>query len=111
MPSGQTWVYFSLEDETGMAQVTVTPDVYERVGHHIFGEPALIVEGAAEPRGVVMTLRARKTECGEREGNGTKSTITVSRETITTVTTLAMSVDSARGLATRRRRVEATPTR
>src|SRR5262249_33229597 len=49
-PSGKVFVFFTLEDETGLAQMTVTPEIYERAGPDIFGSTALIVTGLAEQR-------------------------------------------------------------
>jgi len=43
--SGRTVVFFSLEDETGLLNVTVFPSVYEKYGHLIFSSPLLVVEG------------------------------------------------------------------
>jgi len=57
-PSGQPWVSFTLENESGMAQVTISPDVYERLGPLIYGCAALVVSGTAERRGVGVILRA-----------------------------------------------------
>ncbi len=60
-PSGQVFVFFTLEVETGLAQVTVTPDIYERVGPDIWSRAALVVTGRAEARGAGLILRARQT--------------------------------------------------
>ncbi len=62
MISGEVFVFFTLEDETGMAQVTVTPDVYEQTGQDIFGQIILAVRGVAERRGVGLILRATGTQ-------------------------------------------------
>jgi error-prone DNA polymerase len=62
MPSGQVVVFLTLEDETGLAQVTVTPDRYETCGADIFGQPAIIVRGIATQQGAGMVLRAEATE-------------------------------------------------
>jgi error-prone DNA polymerase len=62
MPSGETFVFLSLEDETGMAQVTVTPDVYQQQGAAIFGHAAARVTGIAERRGAGNILRAEGME-------------------------------------------------
>lgn len=56
--SGQVFVFLTLEDETGMAQVTVVPDVYARCGAAIFGHALLAVTGVVEARGVGKILRA-----------------------------------------------------
>ncbi len=57
-PSGQVFVFFALEDETGMVQVTVDPVVYERAGAALFGHAFLAVSGTVEARGVGKILRA-----------------------------------------------------
>jgi len=43
--SGQTVVFVTLEDESGLIEVTVFPRVYERYGQVIFDSNALVVEG------------------------------------------------------------------
>jgi error-prone DNA polymerase len=49
--SGKTVVFFSLEDETGLLNVTVFPDIYEKFGHLIFANPLLIIKGNKDKRG------------------------------------------------------------
>lgn len=49
--SGQTVVFFSLEDETGLLNVTVFPRQYERYGHLLFRMPLLFIEGYKDKRG------------------------------------------------------------
>lgn len=58
-PSGQVWVFFTLEDETGLAHVTVSPDVYEETGPALFGSVALVVCGRAQKRGTGILLFAQ----------------------------------------------------
>lgn len=60
-PSGQVVVFFTLEDETGLAQVTMMPDVYERCGADVFGQAAIVVSGIAEQRGTGIILMAQQT--------------------------------------------------
>jgi error-prone DNA polymerase len=62
MPSGQMVVFLTLEDETGLAQVTVTPERYETCGADIFGQPAIVVRGIATQQGAGIVLRAEATE-------------------------------------------------
>ncbi len=57
-PSGQVFVFLTLEDETGLAQVTVPPDAYQRCGAALFGHALLAVVGLVERRGAGMVLRA-----------------------------------------------------
>jgi DNA polymerase III alpha subunit len=54
------FVFFSLEDESGMVQVTVTPDVYETAGAAIFRHPFLMVVGEVKQTGIGKTLRANQ---------------------------------------------------
>ncbi|HHW10705.1 MAG TPA: DNA polymerase III subunit alpha [Firmicutes bacterium] len=56
--SGRTTVFFSLEDEYGLVDVTVFEDVYQRYGRTIFSSPALKVAGHLERRGKRATLTA-----------------------------------------------------
>lgn len=49
--SGKVVVFLSLEDETGLADVTVFEDVYQKYGNLIYSRPALIVEGVVDRRG------------------------------------------------------------
>ncbi len=61
-PSGQTFVFLTLEDESGMAQVTVTPDVYEHTGAALFHNAFLLIVGSIEQRGTGKILRAISAE-------------------------------------------------
>ncbi|HHW14553.1 MAG TPA: DNA polymerase III subunit alpha, partial [Firmicutes bacterium] len=56
--SGRLVVFFSLEDEHGLVDVTVFEDVYQRCGKVIFTEPLLIVEGKVERRGNARSVIA-----------------------------------------------------
>jgi error-prone DNA polymerase len=57
--SGKTVVFFSLEDETGLLNVTVFPSIYERFGPLIFSEPLLMVEGRKDRRGANSLVAER----------------------------------------------------
>jgi len=50
--SGRTIVFFSLEDEFGLTDITMFEDVYLRFGQHVFGtvDPLLLVEGKVDRR-------------------------------------------------------------
>ena len=48
--SGRTVVFFTLEDETGMMDITVFESVYQRHGKPIFTQPVVTVTGRAERR-------------------------------------------------------------
>jgi error-prone DNA polymerase len=49
--SGRTVVFFTLEDETGLLDVTVFESVYQRCGKAIFTQPIVTVTGRLERRG------------------------------------------------------------
>ena len=60
--SGRTVAFFSLEDETGILDVTVFEDVYRRDGQMLFsGTPGpLLVQGHVERRGAVVSVTAAR---------------------------------------------------
>ena len=60
-PTAGGTVFFTLEDETGLAQVIVSPKVYEQAGSDIYGQSSLVVCGRAEKRGDGMNLVAQST--------------------------------------------------
>ena len=51
VPSGEIVVFLTLEDESGMAQVTVPPEVYQACGHALVTEPLLEISGTVARRG------------------------------------------------------------
>lgn len=63
--SGKVVVFFSLEDETGMINVTVFPDIYEKYGHVIFRNPLLIIDGKLSPRGDRSLIAERIEACSK----------------------------------------------
>ncbi len=52
--------FVSLEDETGIANLVVMPDVYERFRPLVRGAPFLIARGRVERNGKVVNLRVRE---------------------------------------------------
>ena len=54
--SGQVVIFVTLEDETGLAEVTVFSRVYERYGPIIFGGPALLAHGRLQKKGRYGTV-------------------------------------------------------
>jgi error-prone DNA polymerase len=56
--SGKTIVFFTLEDETGLLDVTMFPDVYDIYGRVIFAEPLVVVRGRVESRDGALGLIA-----------------------------------------------------
>ena len=59
--SGRTVVFLTLEDETGIIDVTVFENVYRRFGHLLFSCPALIVAGTLK-EGAGLGIIARRVE-------------------------------------------------
>ncbi|NUO18963.1 DNA polymerase III subunit alpha [bacterium] len=49
--SGKRVIFFSLEDESGLLNVTVFPDVQEKFGHLIPGQSMLVITGRKDKRG------------------------------------------------------------
>ncbi|MEO0323649.1 MAG: error-prone DNA polymerase, partial [Myxococcota bacterium] len=54
------FVFLSLEDETGMANVVVRPDLFEREADVITKNPVLLIEGVLEVRQGVVNVIARR---------------------------------------------------
>ena len=72
--SGRTVVFISLEDETGIADMTVFENVYQTYGSAIFTSAALLVEGTVTERGGGISIIARrikqlKLKCGRGQGS------------------------------------------
>lgn len=58
--SGRIVVFLSLEDETGLTDVTVFEDVYQKYGAAIFSSAALLVEGIVCIRGGGVSITASR---------------------------------------------------
>lgn len=56
--SGKPVVFFTLEDECGLIDITVFGDVYQRDGRAIFTQPALAVAGRLARRGCGISITA-----------------------------------------------------
>jgi error-prone DNA polymerase len=61
------FVFLSLEDETGIANVIITPDVFDANKRTIVGEPYLIVEGALQNQDGAVSVKADRID-GLRTG-------------------------------------------
>ena len=59
--SGRTVVFLTLEDETGLIDVTVFEDVYMRWGTDLFVKPLLLF-GRVEHRDGAVSVTARRLE-------------------------------------------------
>jgi error-prone DNA polymerase len=55
--TAQGIVFVSLEDETGIANLVVMPDVYERFRPVVRGSPFLVARGRVERNGLVVNVR------------------------------------------------------
>src|SRR5207253_5614245 len=54
------FVFVSLEDETGVSNAIVTPDLFERVRLLITEEPFLVIEGTVQNSENVVLIKARE---------------------------------------------------
>jgi len=54
------FVFVSLEDETGVSNAIVTPDLFERMRLLITEEPFLIIEGVVQNTDNVVLIKAEK---------------------------------------------------
>jgi error-prone DNA polymerase len=52
------FVFLSLEDETGIANVIVTPGLFARFRRTLVTEPFLLVEGITQQQDNVISIRA-----------------------------------------------------
>ena len=62
--TGRTIVFLSLEDEAGLAEVTIFEGTYQRYGHLLFADrcPPLAVEGKLERRDKAVSVIARRVD-------------------------------------------------
>jgi len=58
--NGKSMVFLTMEDELDMFEVTLFPDVYQRVGEHIFHKPILDIEGVVQTDQGGLTVVADK---------------------------------------------------
>jgi error-prone DNA polymerase len=54
------FVFLTLEDETGIANVIVRPDLFDRARLSIVGEPFLVIEGVLQQQDGVTSVRAER---------------------------------------------------
>ena len=52
------FVFLTLEDETGIANVIVRPDLFDRERRTVVGQPFLLVDGVLQHQDGVMSVRA-----------------------------------------------------
>jgi error-prone DNA polymerase len=56
------FVFLSLEDETGIANVIVTPPIFARHRLALVSEPYLLVDGIAQRQDGVISVRATRAQ-------------------------------------------------
>jgi error-prone DNA polymerase len=56
------FVFLTLEDETGIANVIVRPDLFDRTRTIVVGQPFLIVDGVLQHQDGVLSVRAERVE-------------------------------------------------
>jgi error-prone DNA polymerase len=55
-------VFLTLEDETGISNVIVRPDLFDRERMTVIGQPFLIVDGVLQHQEGVLSVRAERFE-------------------------------------------------
>ncbi len=56
------FVFLSLEDETGMCQAILRPDLFRENRALVVGSPALVVEGRLQKKDGTLSIRAERFE-------------------------------------------------
>jgi error-prone DNA polymerase len=56
------FLFLSMEDETGIANVIVTPDIFDRNRAVLVNQPLLLIEGPLQNQDNVIHVRARRIE-------------------------------------------------
>jgi error-prone DNA polymerase len=67
------FVFLSLEDETGISNGIVTPDIFERNKQTLVSAPYLLIEGVLQNQQGVVSVRVRKVEALSFQHEGAKS--------------------------------------
>jgi error-prone DNA polymerase len=60
--NGQGFVFLTLEDETGISNVIVRPDLFDQQRMTVVRQPFLIVDGVLQHQGGVISVRAERVE-------------------------------------------------
>jgi error-prone DNA polymerase len=56
------FVFLSMEDETGIMNAIVTPQIFDRYKFEVLGEPYLIIAGALQNQDGVISVKAARIE-------------------------------------------------
>jgi error-prone DNA polymerase len=67
------FVFLSLEDETGIANVIVTPQLFGRQRLTLIAAPYLVVDGLVQMQDGVVSVRARRVQPLRGPGRGVPS--------------------------------------
>jgi error-prone DNA polymerase len=59
------FVFLSMEDETGISNVILEPDVFERFKGTIVGSPYLLIEGTLQNLDGVVSVKGQRAEAFE----------------------------------------------
>jgi error-prone DNA polymerase len=71
--SATGFVFLSLEDETGIANAIITPDVFARYKRTIVDEPYLIIEGTLQNQDGAVSVKADRVDALEGVGPNVES--------------------------------------
>jgi error-prone DNA polymerase len=52
------FMFLSLEDETGVSNIIVTPPLFDKYKHELVGHPFLLIEGALQNQDNVISVKA-----------------------------------------------------
>jgi error-prone DNA polymerase len=56
------FVFLTLEDETGVSNIIVRPDLFDRQRATVVGQPFLLVDGVLQHQEGVLSIRAERVE-------------------------------------------------
>ena len=56
------FVFLTLEDETGISNIIVRPDLFDRQREAVIGQPFLLVDGVLQHQEGVLSIRAERVE-------------------------------------------------
>ena len=56
------FVFLSLEDETGISNAIITPDIFDRFKFEVLGEPFLLIHGVLQNFDGVVSVKAARVE-------------------------------------------------
>jgi error-prone DNA polymerase len=62
------FVFLTMEDETGLSNVIITPDVYGQFKRTVVDEPYLLVEGTLQNQDGAVSVKAERIEALKRAG-------------------------------------------